>query len=94
MKKTTCLPSSHYHKVHGGFDMLCVCHLEGFSLITDHGAELLYCACLNHNLWSSEGLTDVDIGEDSVITVPEFPVELLDAGVATLSNFVDGSKTQ
>ena len=94
MKKTTCLPSSHYREVHGGFDMLGARHLEGFSPITDYGAELLHCACLNRNLRSSEGLTDVDIGEDGVVTVPEFPVELLDAGVVTLSNFVDGSKAQ
>lgn len=50
--------------------------------------------CSDRHLPPSESVVNVDFREDFVITVPKLPIECLGAGVTTLGNFVDGSKTQ
>ena len=59
-------------------------------MVPDDGAERLDGTCFDDYLWTRELVLDIDLRQHFVVSVLKLPVELFDALIATLCEFVDG----
>jgi hypothetical protein len=89
----TYLPTSDDREVHGGCHIRAPHGLEALTLIPDNCAESLHSSCLGGNLRARKLVSDINRRQRLAISVPKFPVKLLDALVATVCDFMDGCRT-
>jgi len=85
----TYLPSGDDAEIHRCLHSLVPRGLECLALVTNHITESLHVPCGNGNLGTVEGLSNTDRWEGLVVTEPEAPVEVLDAQVTTVCDFMD-----
>ena len=88
------LPSSDDTEIHRRLYTLIPHGLECLTLIANHIAESLDLLSSNCDLGTEESFSNTNRWEDLVVTKPETPVEVLDAQVATICDFVDRDGTE
>jgi hypothetical protein len=88
------LPSSNNTEIHRRLHSLIPRRLKRLALVTYHVAESLDVLCGDGDLGAMESLSNTDGWEGLVVAEPEAPIEVLDAQVATVCNFVDRNGTE
>ena len=89
----TYLPTSNDRKIHWRLHLLTPRHLEAFSLITHNRTKLFHIFSKNCHLRTHKLLPNINGRQAFVIAIPKFPVERLDALVATGRDLMDGRET-
>ena len=89
----TYLPTSNDCKIHWRLHLLTSCHLEALSLITHNRTKLFHIFNKNCHLRTHKLLPNINGRQAFVIAIPQFPVECLDALVATGQDLMDGRET-
>ena len=92
MRSAIYLPASNNSKIHWGLDVLVSDGLERLALIANNSTKLFDVLCLNCDFRADESFMDVYLGEGSIVSVPQLPVELLDALVTAVRELVDGGE--
>ena len=86
------LPASNDGKIHRRLDVVVPYNLEGFSMVSCHGAELFHIARIDRSIRTHKVLMDVNVGKNLIVAKPQLPVELFNALVTARSNFVNGGE--
>jgi len=89
----TYLPSSNDAEIHRRLHPLVPRSFECLTLVTNYIAESLQVLCSNDDLGAVESLSNGDGWEGLVVTESETPVEIFDAQVTTVCDFMDRNGT-